>query len=92
MILARRAAGVTNQSSIERQERYGNGYILVTNGSKGNLYLQLGDAVNEGQPYGYKEVASGDGYKFYCTWELDLTQDNKPGLSFGYPVVSKGSW
>lgn len=89
MILARRAAGVTNQSSITRQERYNNGYILVTQGSKGSLYVQLGDAVNEGQPYGYKEVASGDCYKFYCTYELDLSEDNKPGLSFGYPVIDK---
>ena len=91
MILARRAAGVTNQSTITRQERYNNGYILVTQGSKGSVYVQFGDAVNEGCPYGYKEVASGDCYKFYCTYELDLSKDNKPGLSFGYPVVSKGT-
>ena len=88
-IKARRAAGVHNQSAIITQEENNGGYILETQGTRGNLYLQVGGAVNNGCPYGYELVQQGDGYAMYITYGIDWRHVGKDGSILGYPVVSK---
>ena len=88
-IKARRAAGVHNQSAIITQQESSGGYILETQGTRGNLYLQLGGATANGCPYGYELVQEGDGYAMYVTYGIDWRHVGKDGRIMGYPVVSK---
>ena len=88
-IKARRAAGVHNQSAIITQQENNGGYILETQGTRGNLYLQLGGATANGCPYGYEPVQTGDGYALYITYGIDWRHVGKDGSILGYPVVSK---
>ena len=88
-IKARRAAGVHNQSAILSQGENNGGYIIETQGTRGNLYLQVGGAVNNGCPYGYELVQQGDGYAMYITYGIDWRHVGKDGSILGYPVVSK---
>ena len=90
-IKARRAAGVHNQSAILTQQETGSGYILETQGTRGNLYLQLGYATGNGCPYGYELVQAGDGYALYITYGVDWKHVGKDGRILGYPVVSKAA-
>ena len=88
-IKARRAAGVHNQSAIITQQESNGGYILETQGLRGNLYLQLGGATANGCPYGFEPVQAGDGYALYITYGIDWKHVAKDGSILGYPVVSK---
>ena len=88
-IKARRAAGVHNQSDIITQQESNGGYILETQGTRGNLYLQVGGATANGCPYGYEPVQEGDGYALYITYGIDWQHVAKDGSILGYPVVSK---
>ncbi len=88
-IKARHAAGVHNQSGIITQEDTGDGYILETQGTRGNLYLQLGGAVANGCPYGYELVQQGENYALYITYGIDWRHVARDGSIIGYPVVSK---
>ncbi|MBQ6167815.1 MAG: starch-binding protein [Muribaculaceae bacterium] len=90
-IKARRAAGVHNQSAILTQQESNGGYILETQGTRGNLYLQVGGAVAAGCPYGYETVQTGDGYALYITYGIDWQHVGKDGSILGYPVVSKAA-
>jgi len=90
-IKARRAAGITNQSSVTTQSESNSGYILATKGSKGSLYLQLGGATSNGTPSGYKLVQSGNNYKMFITSSIDWEHVAKDGTTLGYPVVSMPS-
>ena len=90
-IKARRAAGVHNQSAIITQEEVNGGYILETQGTRGNLRLYLGGVANAGCPYGYEPVQSGDGYALYITYGIDWKHVGKDGSILGYPVVSKAA-
>ena len=88
-IKARRAAGVHNQSDILTAEESNGGYVLVTKGTRGNLYLQVGGAVLNGTPYGYELVQGGEGYNLFITYGIDWKHVGKDGSILGYPVVSK---
>jgi len=88
-IKARRAAGVHNQSAILSQGENNGGYILETQGTRGNLYLQLGGATSNGCPYGYELVQQGDGYALYITYGIDWRHVGKDGSILGHPVVSE---
>ena len=88
-IKARRAAGVHNQSAILTQQESSGGYILETQGTRGNLYLQVGGAVFNGAPAGYTLVQGGDGYNLYISNGIDWQHVGKDGSILGYPVVSK---
>ena len=90
-IKARRAAGVHNQSDILMAEESNGGYVLVTKGTRGNLYLQVGGAVLNGTPYGYELVQGGDGYNLYISYGIDWKHVGKDGSILGYPVVSKAA-
>ena len=88
-IKARRAAGIHNQSAILTQEETRGGYFLETQGTRGNLFLALGDASNIGAVAGYDLVQWGDGYKLFITSGIDWQHVGKDGSILGYPVVSK---
>ncbi|MDY6301540.1 MAG: dockerin type I domain-containing protein, partial [Bacteroidales bacterium] len=90
-IKARRAAGIHNQSDILTQQENNGGYILETQGTRGNLYLQLGGATANGCPYGYELVQEGDGYALYITYGIDWQHVAKDGSILGYPVVSQAA-
>ena len=90
-IKARRAAGVHNQSDILLEEESNGGYVLVTEGTRGNLYLQVGGAVFNGTPYGYELVQGGEGYNLYITYGIDWKHVSKDGSILGHPVVSKAA-
>ena len=90
-IKARRAAGVHNQSDILTQQESSGGYILETEGTRGNLYLQVGGAVFNGAPSGYTLVQGGDGYNLYISNGIDWQHVGKDGRILGYPVVSKAA-
>ena len=90
-IKARRAAGIHNQSAILTQQESNGGYILETQGTRGNLYLQLGGATANGCPYGYELVQEGDGYAMYITYGIDWQHVAKDGSIVGHPVVSKAA-
>lgn len=67
MVLARKAVGVHSESGVS-DEVVGNGYRAHVYGSKGELIVELGDAVSESH-YGFREVAAGNGYKMFITYE-----------------------
>ncbi len=90
-IKARRAAGIHNQSDILTQQESSGGYILETEGTRGNLYLQVGGAVFNGTPAGYTLVQGGDGYNLFITEGIDWQHVAKDGSILGYPVVSKAA-
>ena len=90
-IKARRAAGVHNQSAILTQQESNGGYIIETQGTRGNLYVQVGGATGNGCPYGYELVQDGDGYAMYISYGIDWRHVAKDGSILGYPVVSKAA-
>ena len=90
-IKARRAAGVHNQSDILTQQESSGGYILETEGTRGNLYLQVGGAVFNGTPAGYTLVQGGEGYNLFISNGIDWKHVAKDGSILGYPVVSKAA-
>lgn len=71
MILARKAAGITNQSSVLNEGQKDGGYYIETQGTKGKVYVLFGGAANGSAPSGYTLIASGDAYKFYSTVTSD---------------------
>lgn len=101
MILARRAAGVTNQANIESASNVGsNGVWWIIDGTKGKLLLQLGsDAVNQGYDSGtFTEVFKSSVCRLCVSNDVASTVDFnniynnvKPNLINGYPVLDKPS-
>ena len=100
MILARRAAGVTNEAAVWAAEMIGtNGIQWLITGTKGEVFLQLGEeAVNTGIPAGFSEVFKTDVCRYSITtscyntvdWS-NLAANQKPTLINGYAVVDKQS-
>ena len=80
MILARKACGITNTNcSVNGYATDNNsGYVMESFGSKGSLYVLLGQAAySQTAPSNYTLVAEGNAYKFYST-----------KADFGYVKVS----
>ena len=67
MILARKAAGVTNQSGIKQLEVVDGGVILKTQGSVGTVAAYCGSAASYGTPDGYQLISKGENYAFYVS-------------------------
>ena len=100
MILARRAAGVTNEAAVWAAEMKGNnGIQWRITGNKGEVYLQLGEeAVNSGTPEGFTEVYKTNICRYSITTSCyntvdwtNLATNAKPNLINGYAVVDKTS-
>lgn len=70
MILARKAAGVTNQSQILQGDAATNGYVLKTKGTKGELLLVCGNASADTN--GFKLIQEGEGFKFYVSSSVNV--------------------
>lgn len=96
LILARKAAGISNQSKILKSEVSGNGYIVIVQGEKGKVLLAVGNP-NTYATDGYQLATSGEAYKYYVSNTVDIsevkkiTENNTP--SFKAPaccVVNKG--
>jgi len=67
MILARKAAGINNQSSIKQLDVVDGGVILKTEGSKGSVAVYCGSAAGMSAPSGFKLIVSGDAFAFYVS-------------------------
>ena len=75
MILARKACGITNtycDVQLQYPTNDGRGYVMESYGSKGSVYVLLGDAAYSTSTIGevpskYTLVAEGDAYKFYSS-------------------------
>ena len=76
LILARKAAGITNESKILKSEKKGNGYALIVQGDKGKVLLTLGNVYGY-QESGYKLALSDNLFKFYVSNDVDLTELDK---------------
>ena len=75
LIALRHAAGITNQSEILLAQPAGNGFILTTKGTKGQLLLCLGDLDLESIDYdvsNFKLALEGKNFKLYAAGSIDL--------------------
>ena len=74
LVLTRRAVGINNESSITTKQSKTNGYILMTEGTKGTAVLLLG-ALTEGDlPSGnWKLAVEGTSFKLYVSKSVDLS-------------------
>ena len=69
MALARNAAGITNQSTITKQQTWGQGnegYVIETQGTDGKVLALLGK-VEGYDTAGFKLIAEGLDFKFYVS-------------------------
>lgn len=72
MILARKAAGVTNQSEIVRQEPLNGGYVTVVRGDKAEVMV-LSGFPQDFDTSGFTMISSGTNYAYYVSSTLDVT-------------------
>ena len=79
IIKARKAAGISNTSKIERQEAFGGGYVVVVNGSKGSVLCMSG-FVNGFDTTGWKLVNSGTNYAYYVSDNVDFGETPAPKI------------
>ena len=70
-ILMRKAAGITNQSTIVTKTASSTGYTLKVQGTAGSILLLLGTATAATE--GYKLAVEGTGYKLYVSDNIDTT-------------------
>ena len=101
LIKARRTAGITNESERSAAQFFGNnGIQWVVTGTNGQVCFQLGDAVSQGCPDGFKTVWESDpdenGYKvarYSITEGLydQIDKNEKQNLINGYPVINRKS-
>ena len=66
MILARKAAGLTNQSTIEFQDVVGSGYVIKVKGTKGTVMVTCGD-VGSYDTSGFTKIESGSAFGYYVS-------------------------
>ena len=71
LILARKAAGLTNQSEILSHTASANGYVLKVKGTKGEVLLVLGAA--SAATDGYQLAVEGTNYKYYVSNGVDIS-------------------
>ena len=92
LVLARKAAGLTNQSEILSHTATANGYVLKTKGTKGEVLLVLGTTSTSTD--GYKLAVEGTNYKYYVSNGVDISAlDNIKEEAFTAPdccVVNEG--
>ena len=65
MILARKACGITNQSSIVEQGSLDGGYYIKVQGSKGTVLCIAGYATVD--THGFKSIATGPNFAFFVS-------------------------
>ena len=65
MILARKAAGITNESEWSQKSSSSSNYQLETTGTKGKLYATFGNATFSDN--NYVKILSGNNYAYYLS-------------------------
>ena len=70
-ILARKLAGITNQSKVVESKGEANGYSVTVQGSNGKLLLCLGTTTTATS--GYQLAVEGTNYKLYISDNIDIT-------------------
>ena len=83
MILARKACGITNQSSIVEQGEQGGGYVIKVQGSKGTALCMSG-YVQGYNTDGYKLIISGTNYAYYVSDNVEVE-----GLQEGNDLIDE---
>ena len=81
MILARKACGLTNQSSIIEQGVSGNGYFIKTQGTKGKVLVLCGFPSYDTS--GFKCIAAGDNFAYYVENGIEVS-GLRPGTDNPY--------
>ena len=71
LILARKAAGLTNQSEIISHEASADGYVLKVEGAKGKVLLVLGAATADTD--GFQLAVEGTNYQYYVSEGVDIS-------------------
>lgn len=77
MILARKAAGITNQSPITEQGTQGGGYVMKVQGSVGTVMLILGYVANANTE-GFKLVSTGDNFAYFVSNNVEIGGTTDP--------------
>ncbi|MGI6243966.1 MAG: starch-binding protein [Prevotella sp.] len=85
MILARKAAGLTNQSNIVRQEPLQGGYVTVVQGKNAQVMVLSGYPTNF-DTSGFTIVSSGTNYAYYVSNTLDVSDI----VNSGQPETTPG--
>ena len=85
MILARKAAGVTNQSEIVQQKPLNRGYVTVVRGDKAEVMV-LSGFPQDFDTSGFTKISSGTNYAYYVSSTLDVTDI----LNNGQPETTPG--
>ena len=65
MILARKAAGITNQSTITKQEQSGSGYVIEVKGTKGSVLCLMGFPSYD--TTGWTKIADGQNFAYFVS-------------------------
>ena len=65
MCLARKAAGITNQSTITEQKLLDNGYVIKVQGTKGTVLCLAGSPQYD--TTGFKLIARGQNFAYYVS-------------------------
>ena len=65
MILARKAAGITNQSTITEQKLLDGGYVIKVQGTKGTVLCMAGSPQYD--TTGFKQIARGQNFAYYVS-------------------------
>ena len=71
LILARKAVGITNQSTIDEATASADGFVLKVTGTAGKLMLVLGEAT--ATTTGYQLATEGVNYKLYVSDGVDIS-------------------
>ncbi len=76
LITARRAVGVTNQSSILGATAQAGGFVLTTQGTVGKVLLLLGTTTGVNTS-GYQLAVEGENFKYYVSDHVDISAIGK---------------
>lgn len=71
LVLARMAAGINNQSSIDEATSSADGFVLKVTGTKGKVMLVLGEAT--ATTTGYQLAIEGINFKLYVSEGTDIS-------------------
>ena len=84
MILARKAAGLTNQSEMIEQQAVDGGYVIKTKGTNGTVLFICGFPSYD--TTGFKLIASGTNFAYFVSDNVEVT-----GLRDGNDFVEEGN-
>ena len=92
MILARKAAGLTNQSSIVWQGTVGSGYVVKTQGTNGTVMVTAGNVGNY-DTSGFTLITKGSSFAYYVSNNVTvegLNYDELPKKDYDLYICAYG--